>query len=121
TERLKHLAEALIVEEEKKLVFEDRPADVEAELIAVEGGFLEGDGGAGVADRQGFEEACGVEVGVADELVHGGVEAVGSALRCDVNGCTGGAAILGALVIGYYLELSDGVGRDGDDLVVESL
>ncbi len=49
------------------------------------------------------------------------MEAVGSALRGDVDGGAGGAAVLGALVVGDDLELRDGVGRDGDDLVVESL
>jgi hypothetical protein len=45
------LAEALVVEEEEELVLEDGSTDVDAVLIAVEGGFLEGDCGAGVADR----------------------------------------------------------------------
>ncbi len=100
---------------------DDGAAEVHAELVAVEGGLAEGNGCAGVADGEGLEEAGGVEVGVADELVEEAVEAVGSALRGDVNGGTGGAAVLGALVVGHDLELGDRVGRDGDDLVVESL
>ena len=39
----------------------------------------------------------------------------------DVDGGAGGAAVLGALVVGDDLELGDGVRRDGDDLVVEAL
>jgi len=39
----------------------------------------------------------------------------------DVDVSAGGSSILGALVVGYDLELGDGVGRNGDDLVVESL
>jgi hypothetical protein len=74
-------------------------------------GFWKGDDVAGVADRGGLEEAGGVEVGVADELVERGVEFVGAALRGDVDGGAGGAAVLGALVVGHDLELGDGVGR----------
>ena len=49
------------------------------------------------------------------------VEAVGAAARSHVDGCAGRPAVLGALVIGHHVELRDGVGRDGDDLVVEAL
>src|SRR5580704_10441430 len=49
------------------------------------------------------------------------MEAVGSALRGDVDGGAGGAAVLGALVIGHDLPLGNRVGRNGDDLVVEAL
>ena len=49
------------------------------------------------------------------------MEGVGAATRSHVDGCAGRPAILGALIIGHYVEVCDGVGRDGDDLVVESL
>ena len=49
------------------------------------------------------------------------MEAIGSALRGYVDRGAGGAAVLGAFVVGDDLELGDGVGRDGDDLVVEAL
>ena len=120
-ERLEHLTETFIVEEEEELVLDDRAAEVDAVLVAIEGRLLEGSGDAGAADGQRLEEAGGVEVGVADELVDRGVEVVGAAVRCDVDGGAGGAAILRALVVGYDLELRDGVGRNGDDLVVEAL
>ena len=118
---LSDLAEAFVVEEEEELVLEDGAAEVHAELVAVEGGLLEGNDVAGVADGGGLEEAGGVEVGVADELVDRGVELVGSACGGDVDGGAGGAAVLRALVVGDDLELRDGVGRNGDDLVVEAL
>src|SRR6202042_1454826 len=91
------------------------------ELVAVEGGLLEWGGDAGATDDGWLEEACGVEVGVADELIDRCVEAVGSTLRGDVDGGPGGAAGLGVFVVRDDLELRDRVRRDGDDLVVESL
>src|SRR5260370_11671321 len=106
-ERLENLTGAFVVQEEEKLVLEDGAAEVGAELVAVEGGFLEGSGANG-----GLEEAGCVESGVADELVEGGVEAVGSAGGGGVDGSTGGAAGLSALVVGDDLELGYGVGRD---------
>ena len=49
------------------------------------------------------------------------MQAIGATLRCDVDGRSGGPAILGAFVVGYHLELRNGVWRDSDNLVVESL
>jgi hypothetical protein len=120
-EGLENLAEAFVVEEEEEPVFADGAAEVETVLVAIEGGLLEGDDDAGAAGVGGLEEACGVEVGVAEELVEGGMILVGSAVGGHVDGGAGGASVLGALVIGDDLELGDGVGRDGDDLVVEAL
>ena len=121
TERFEHLAKAFVVDEVEELVLDDGTAEVDAELIAVEGRLLEGDNVSAAADEGGLEVAGGVEVGVADELVDGGVEFVGSAGGCDVYGGAGGAAVFCALVVGDDLELGDGVGWDGDDLVVEAL
>ncbi len=120
-ERLEDLAEAFVVDEVEELVLDDGTAEVDAELVAVEGGLAEGDNVSAATDEGGLEVAGCVEVGVAEELVDGGVEAVGSAVGGDVDGGAGGAAVLCALVVGDDLELGDGVGRDGDDLVVEAL
>jgi len=49
------------------------------------------------------------------------VELVGTALACHVDGGAGRAAVLGALVVGDHLKLSNGVGRGLNDLVVETL
>ena len=74
-QRPQRLAEALVVEEEEQLVLDDRTAEVHAELVAVERGFLNGVDRAGVAHQVRLEEARRVQVGVADELVQRGVEA----------------------------------------------
>jgi hypothetical protein len=84
-EGTKSLAEAFVVEEVEKLVFGDGTAEVQAELVAVEGGLLEGNADSGVADQQRLEEAGGVQVCIAQKLVECGVEAVGAAGRSDVD------------------------------------
>src|SRR5262249_50290507 len=120
-EGLEYLTEAFIVEEEEELVLDYGSANVKAELVAIEGRLLERSGNARASYSRGLEEAGSVEGGVADELVGRSMEPIGTALRCDIDGRSRGSAILGALVVGYHLELCDGVGRDGDNLVVEPL
>jgi hypothetical protein len=91
-------------------------AKVGTELVAVEDGLDERNVALG-----GLKEAGGVEVGVADEFVQSCVEFVGAAGRGHVDGGSGGTAILGALVVGHYLKLGDGVRRRSDDLIIEAL
>ena len=55
-ERLEDLAEAFVVEEEEELVLDDGAAEVDAELVAVEGGLLEGDGVPVVPTRVGLKK-----------------------------------------------------------------
>ena len=97
------------------------PPKLKPNWLRLKVGFWKGTVMPVLPTMSGLEEAGRVQVGVADELVQRRVEVVGAAQRGHVDGGAGGAAVLGALVVGDHLELRDGVGRDGDDLVVEAL
>ena len=84
--RLEGLAEALVIEEEEQLVPHDRPAEVHAELVAIERWLLKWNGEAGAADERRLEEAGGVQIGVANEVIEQRVEAIAAARRCHIDG-----------------------------------
>lgn len=93
------MAEAFVVKEEEEPVRADGSAEVKTVLVAIEGGLFEGNDDAGAAGVGGLEETCGVEVGVAEEFLDGGVILVGSAVGGHVDGGAGRASVLGALIV----------------------
>src|SRR5262249_30019469 len=89
------LAQAFIVEEEKRLVFLHRTADAASELIAPERGRI-----------LQLKKIPGVQRVIAQKLVSGPVEEVGAPLRRGVDGRTV-AAKLSAIGVRERLKFRD--------------
>src|SRR5262249_4830963 len=106
------LAEAFEVAEEECPVFDNRTAEDAAVLVAIEGRLL-------TAGRR--KESGRVQTRIAIELPDAALERVAAALVSDVDRRTGGAAVLGALVGRYDLELADRVRGRLHHLVAEAL
>jgi hypothetical protein len=80
------LAESLVINEVEELVLHNRSAEGGAELIALESRLVKRILGASDGiDRNWFDIAKRVQVGVANELVEGGVELIAAGLGGDVD------------------------------------
>jgi hypothetical protein len=91
----------LIVHEEERPVPGDRPAQDEAELVALERGLVRVVGGGG------REEVPGVEGLVAQELEPGSVQLVATCLRAQVDHATVEPPELRGRGVGHDLEFLD--------------
>src|ERR1019366_1442538 len=106
---------------EEQLVLQDRAAEVETILVAIQRRLLERCRNAGAANGERLEEAWCIQRSVAEELVQSRVEFAGTAVRCNVDGRARRAAVLCRLVIRYDLKLRYGVRRNGNQLIVKAL
>src|SRR5208283_776349 len=77
---------AFVIAEKEKLVLNDRAADGEAELIALQRGLVE---------RQREDKSIGVEVGIAQELPGGTVELIAAGLHGGCDHRAAHASVLG--------------------------
>src|SRR6185295_4922076 len=105
-------AEAFVVGEEEHFLLQDRATESATELILIEGQSAAADG---------LKEAGGVEHGVAEELPGLTVKLVCSALDSGIDDSAGGAAIFGAVVVGFHLEFGERIGIGLNDLVGKAL
>src|SRR5208337_4175526 len=96
------LAHSFVIDEEKRLIFEDGPAHRATELIQVER-LLRSCGGE-------IEKIAGIECGVSQIVKSRAVEVVGAAFGHDIDSGAGAAPILG-LKVGSNVNLSDGFDR----------
>ncbi len=120
-ERLQGLPKAFVVDKVEQLVLEYGPAEVNPELVTIEGRLLKGNDISRIAHDGWLEVAGGIQIGVADELIRRGVKVIGSAGGGNVHRRPGRAAVFRALVVGHHFPLRHGVGWNRDDLVVKAL
>src|SRR5256885_892997 len=93
---------AFVIGKEEKLVLDERPADGESELVALQSGLDEG-------RRRNEDEANRVEIGVAKKFVQRAVKLIGAGTHGGVYDGAADTAILGAVVAGNHLEFGDGI------------
>ena len=101
------LSQALITDEEKRPVSDQRPPEAAAELVALEGGRIR--------RGEGEEVAC-IQGVVAQELEQLPTERIGARARRDVHDCAGGETVFGAegRVLDLELLHSADRGLEGD-------
>jgi len=67
------------------------------------------------------DEAGGVQIGVAEELIDGAMKVVAARLQCDVDRCARTPPLFRTLVVDDCAELRNGIWGNGNDLIVEAL
>ena len=100
------LAVAFIIQEGKKAVADNGPSEAGAELVARELGL--------VGVRQCKEVAC-IENTIAQKVVSGAVERVGSRLNAGIDDSAPEPSGVCGVVIGFYFELLQGIHRRVSD------
>src|SRR5579872_155811 len=91
------LAKTFVIHEEKCAVMLDGAAERCAKLITAK-----------VRHRPLIEEITRIKETVAHKIIERTVPVVGSRLRDDADLCAGPLAVLGAIGVGYYVELAHG-------------
>ena len=113
-----NLTGAFVVAEEEGVILPDGAAKGATELVADEDWLLRLAGQRVVGWREGADR---VQNRITEVVISLAVKVIGTAADTDVDHGSGGAAVLGAVVVGFDAELIDSVGRRRDGLVGEAL